>query len=144
MDLNGHNTAPKTTPEESERATILQVDASMIVGVLFFLTLTSFIIIPGGKLFEAFGKALVGIVTLSIVIPFIASALIIMGFKNLKVAKWATAVGFVYLALNLSTIVILNFYGIMPAKSAEERCAKNPGYYNVTHPWQCSKFSPGS
>lgn len=56
-----------------DNSTLLQVDAMVIVGVLFFLTLATFIPLP-----ESYANALVGLSTLSLVIPFAVSAILII------------------------------------------------------------------
>jgi hypothetical protein len=142
MSLNGHNAAPESTPEQSERATILQIDATMSVGVLFFLTLTSFI--TAGS--ELLGRALIGTITLIAIIPFVVSAIIILRTKRLRLANTFTSAGFLYLVLDLILIVLLNVIPTAtPIIPVEEQCAKNPGMFNLTHNvWQCSKFSRGS
>ena len=89
MNLNGHNTAPGTSKED-ERGTILQVDATMIVGVLFFLTLASFVILP-----QTIGRFALAVYTFSINIPFILSAIItILKPNHFRKAKMLTVVGF--------------------------------------------------
>jgi hypothetical protein len=149
MNLNGHNAAPGTS-EECDRRAILQVNATMITGVLFFLTLASIVILP-----QTIGRFFLGTYTFSINIPFIVSAvIIILKPTHFRKAKMLTVVGFLFLLVNL--IGGLTYFSLtLPSPGAiiksvftsiEKECAKNPGGYgvDVNHPWKCSMFSPGS
>jgi hypothetical protein len=140
MGLNGHNT-PETR-EERERTTILQVDATMSAGVLFFLTLTSFI----ARGTEPSGRVFTVALTLIAIVPFVVSAILIIRGRTLRMAKNFTGGGFIYLVAVLIMIVLLNVIpAATPVIPVEEQCAKNPGMFNLTNNvWQCSKFSPGS
>lgn len=141
--------------------TLLQVDATSIVGVLFFLTLTSYLsVVP-----EEFARPLTGSLTVTIVIPFAVSAMAItypkgfygtktwnqgifgkewkqhdptlISFKRLKIANVATFLGFVYLVFALISIVAYSA-GSFPnialfsnVTSTMEDCARDPELYGV-------------
>ena len=62
-----------------DEKTLLQVNGSMVVGVLFLLTLTAFISLP-----EIYGRVLIGVFTLVIIFPFVASWAILLLAKNEK------------------------------------------------------------
>ena len=125
--------------------TLVQVDSTVIVGVLFFLTLTSFIGTTGAQ-----GKYYIGIITAAIAGPFAGSGILLLfkPDKYLRIAQTLTAGGFLYLLVGLAFVIMLGV-NILPTSggffvSQEEQCAKDPEPFNVTHRWQCSEFSPGS
>ena len=135
----------------------------MVVGVLFLLTLTAFISLP-----EIYGRVLIGVFTLVIIFPFVASAAILLLAKNEKkkekvrrrmwwlekvlgahilfgMARIMTLFGFFFFVLYLGGIVLYPLIGTPIIEDVEQQCAKSPKTFNVTaDPWKCSKFSPGS
>lgn len=139
--------------------TIVQVDATVIVGVLFFLTLVSFI--PSATIEE--NTAVFGVVTPAIAVPFAVSAILIVYPRNVKkdffrvkfrweeltdisptslfYAKVLTVAGFVYLAVILIALMVVS--NLIPP-SEQLNCGNNPVLYNVSHLWECSKFTGGS
>jgi hypothetical protein len=126
--------------------TLVQVDSTVIVGVLFFLTLYSYL----GFLPEYVGRSIIGILTLTAIIPFVTSAFfVIREDKASTIAKSFTKYGFVYLAVNLIATITLPFFAdlipvinILPSQA--EKCVKEPSRFNVTHIWQCSMFDGGT
>jgi low temperature requirement protein LtrA len=154
-----------------DNRTILQANATVIVGVLFFLTLTSFVEFGS----EEVGRVIVRILTTIIVVPFGVSAvmLVIIDIRPLsetfskiletkrdiaiseweykwkmRMLKWArksSVVGFAYLI----TVVLFFLYFAIAAtyeESVAEECGRDPARFGVnqTHLWQCSMFSEGS
>jgi hypothetical protein len=122
--------------------TLLQVDSTVIVGVLFFLTLNSYL----GFLPQNVGRSIIGFLTLSAIIPFVTSVFLIISNERSNWAIRFTKYGFVYLAVNLMATLALPFFaGIIPTlpvlPSAAEECVQEPGKLNLTHRWQCSMFS---
>jgi hypothetical protein len=131
--------------------TLVQVDATVIVGILFFLTLNSYL----GFLPEYVGRSIIGILTLTAIIPFVTSAFFITRKTNssnsdsMDIARKFTMYGFVYLALNLSATITLPFFAdLIPVidifPSQAERCVKAPSDFNVSYIWQCSLFDGGT
>jgi hypothetical protein len=133
--------------------TLLQVDATAILGVLFFLSLTSY-----------FPSALAALVTVSVLIPFAVSAAIILypltaliavaigtrtnpfdvedrTSKAIGYAKTITMIGFFYLIFPIGYAISESLENPITVE-----CAKNPESYgvNITHPWKCSLFTKGS
>lgn len=93
------------------------------------------------------------ILTFAIVVPFSVSSIIIilgpersMRFplrRRLGYPQFISIIGFVFLVILLGALVYLQFYRPPVSTSAEE-CAINPESYGITHPSDCSKFTPGS
>jgi hypothetical protein len=139
--------------EGIDEKTLLQVNGSMVVGTLFILTLSAFIL---GT--EATSRGLIGIITLVIIVPFILSALAILRSKPKKgekvgnISTWIltiasarrlTLLGFVVFGAYLGLIVAIP--NLLSIGNVEQQCAKSPETFNVTaEPWKCSEFSPGS
>jgi hypothetical protein len=126
--------------------TLLQVNATAIVGVLFFLTLSSFLT----TLTEDWARIMIGIVTLTIIIPFVLSSILILG--NINVSNWAksaTGFGFAYLAIYLAGTILYPFFpntdpgNYFSTISIQDDCENNPKLYNVTDS-ECAKFGEGS
>lgn len=135
---------PWFVPPKIDEKTLLQIDSSMIVGVLFFLTLTSFV---GAH--QAYGKVTLGLITLTIIAPFVLSALTIFRSNDPKKAQRLTATGLVYLPAILTVIILSPVVpdlsdGDYSIEDVDQQCARNPEAFNVTHSWKCSEFSPGS
>jgi hypothetical protein len=128
-----------------DEKTLLQVNASMVIGVLFVLTLSSFITGTGYA-----AEPFLGIITAYTAVPFAASSfLLLWPVKNTYIAGLLTCFGF--LAFGIVVVVV----GISPGYTSEadqpvrsdieRRCAMNPERYNLTDdPWKCSEFTDGS
>jgi hypothetical protein len=152
LDPN-NTTGHKVDPSEGiDKKTLLQVDASMVVGVLFILTLSGFI---SGS--EITGRFLTGYFTILIIAPFVISAFMILyttsrgelGELIVAVARGITAAGFLIFGGYLGLITALQTLPTIPpmpfAEDVEQLCAKSPETFNVTaDPWKCSKFSGAS
>ena len=133
--------------------TLLQVNTSVTLGVLFFLTLFSFSDITS----EEEGRAYFVFFTLLIVVPFGVSSMIIVhsnisrlhsyskSWRRLRVAGYFTFFGFLYLMLVL-ILVFADTLDDLYSKSTEEECAEHPERFgiNETNLWQCSMFEEGS
>jgi hypothetical protein len=149
--------------------TLLQVNTSVTLGVLFFLTLFSFSDITS----EEEGRAYFVFFTLLIVVPFGVSSMIIVhsnisrqhsltppnkdsyhqkvedsyskSWRRLRVAGYFTFFGFLYLMLVL-TLVFADTLDDIYNKSTKEECAEHPEQFGVneTNLWQCSMFEEGS
>jgi hypothetical protein len=146
--------------------TLLQVDATTIVGVLLFLTLAPF----------GYNTLTLVVSTAAIVIPFaVSSALIVYTDTNMReygklipmlnkkifrpvstkmqarirlLARGTTFGGFVYLVVVLLFFAIDASPGPSPFPSAAEQCAYNPEKFGVNATnatlWKCSMFRSGS
>jgi hypothetical protein len=130
----------------------------MAVGVLFVLTLSSFI----SEVPERESRILLGIVTFFIIFPFIGSSTAILFHRtdylderSRKVrfndAKKLTGFGFIFFGLYIAAIIVvpglLGVIGGEPflAPTQQEQCVMSPEKFNVSaDPWKCSMFSPGS
>ncbi len=142
-------TIPNKQPEGSRNgisnSDLLQANATVIAGVLIFLTVSSLSLglISGPNL----GAILI---TLA---PLCASSGIIIGGKNPSVpflrfplTRFLSILGFWSLALLIGALAYnesnppISFTISTPA----EKCATNPQGYNITHVADCSKFFPGS
>ncbi|HEY7081703.1 MAG TPA: hypothetical protein VH500_18575, partial [Nitrososphaeraceae archaeon] len=122
--------------------TLLQVDSTVVIGVLFFLTLNSYLAFLPTNV----GRFIIGCLTISAIIPFVISAFLIIRNERSKQAILFTMWGFVYLALILIVTLVLPLVAdqipTLPVlESTAEKCVKNPNDFNVTHKWQCSLFS---
>ena len=146
-------------------ATLLQVDSTVIVGVLFFLTLTSFFDTEEGE-----GRLIAVTLTISAVGPFSLSAMLVLwanrpmhteiwshfikkkskekDYKRManfsRLAVVATELGFGYLLFVLGTIYFTAAaYDDRDIQNATYYCGKDPERYgiNKTDVWQCSMFS---
>jgi hypothetical protein len=151
--MNNHHEAPSKTKETKgkegndesviDSKTLLQVNATAIVGVLFFLTLSSFLT----NLREEWAKLLIGTMTLFILVPFAFSACLILGKTGFSIATSSTSFGFAFLAVYLFAAI---FYPYLPIPGSEsisrvsiqDECEMNPNLFNVTHS-NCSKFGAG-
>lgn len=146
--------------------TILQVDATIITGVLFFLTLTSIApVLP-----ELYNRFIITIITAFIIIPFAISATMILSEaavqtslffrisplllriikEQSKYANHLTFMGFLYLIVVIGVIVFVNIpplndplSNLIPPSVAEV-CEENIGLFNVNDSTDCRKFIPGS
>jgi ABC-type uncharacterized transport system permease subunit len=137
-------------------ATILQVDATVIVGTLFFLTLSSFL--GGTEAHAERARLNLSLITGAAILPLSASGAIIllseyrlkkrlgrqltgpsrpltekdyrkMGTEN-RFAVFLTFVGFVYLIGAMSTVIYFAFVETtVPTWS--EKCGENPEQYGV-------------
>jgi hypothetical protein len=67
-------------------------------------------------------------------------ALIIMDSRN---ARTFSKIGFVLVALVVPLIGLYSYYSLRYF-NVSEKCALDPTQYNVTHPYDCTKFTPGS
>jgi hypothetical protein len=113
--------------------TLLQVDATATVGILFFLSL-SIVFVEGGPITN---------ITL-LLLPFSLSAVLILrGFwfirpnERIPYARTLTTSGF-FLLLVIMFVQALTDQYIPPTA---QKCAENPEKYgiNQTALWQCSK-----
>jgi hypothetical protein len=138
--------------------TLLQVNATAIVGILFFLSLTSYF--P----FESYAA----VMTTFLLLPFVASAVIILdpfpsalaiwiGTRRnpleldsqelrstaMRYARQITMLGFMYLIFQ-----VIYTISVTPpfARTITQECAVNPARFGVneTQPWKCSMFIEGS
>lgn len=121
--------------------TLLQVDATGIVGVLLFLTLSNL---------ESSVAPL--LLTAIIVFPFgiSASALLFLTIvtslsdkiqqRLVYIGKFGALAGFLYLMV----VLVILLLGWPDVNTQEEICAKDPMKYNLTWSWECSFFSQGS
>ena len=168
--INKHVKDILTNPSEIlDNSAILQADATVIVGVLFFLTLTSFIELGS----EEVWKVNITSATTIIVVPFSVSAMMILissvyhlpetfsqilkrngdinidertyGIK-VRMSRWARILplfGFGYL---IGVVLLFLIYAIVATydESIAEECGSNPTRFGVnqTHLWQCSMFTP--
>jgi hypothetical protein len=157
----GSKVSGGNTSEVIDEKTLLQVNASMVIGALFILTLTAFISGP-----ESHSRFFIGYMTILIIGPFAISALITLNleedeYKTLQFAfaKGITISGFVVLAIYLILIVAYPhiqavFFQLSKSLNIEYQpwfgeieydCAKSPETFNVTAaPWKCSEFTEGS
>jgi hypothetical protein len=128
---------------------ILQANATVIAGVLIFLTLSSFAI----GLPQEISRLYVIVFTAAIIFPFAVSSWeIIRKGTATKKAKVYSRSGFVYLLVIIVVMISFGVIGtIRPSvllpnilSSVAELCAKDPTKYNITHLSACSKFTTGS
>jgi hypothetical protein len=135
-----------TQPNSNERNPIsngelLQANATVIAGVLIFLTISS--LTPTSHII-----GLQAGVAASVIIPFSISSVAIIGRKT-KFGRWFSNIGFTFLGISL---IFLAYFSIHPQyinpfqfiHTTAEDCAINPKKYNVTHVSDCSGFVPGS
>jgi len=142
-------TSKPTSPDEPRagisRSVLLQVNATVIAGVLIFLTVSSL-----GEV----TTYLTALLAATIVIPFSVSSIIIIKENKLSLPNYKflsnykrtlSAFGFVYLAI---VIVFLAYNQVSPIifniNTPAEKCAIDPKSYNITHAADCSKFTPRS
>ena len=123
---------------------LLEVNATVIAGVLIFLTITSTITPSSGPLTPSYSAIL-------IIFPFALSSIVLLRVKGedrpdsiraWRFAKIYSTAGFVTLMVVISMIGIFSFTSQFDSTAVE--CAKDPRKYNITHPYDCVKFSPGS
>src|ERR671914_70853 len=126
--------------------TLLQVNTSVTLGVLFFLTLFSFSDITS----EEEGRAYFVFFTLLIVVPFGVSSMIIVHsnisrlhsyskpWRRLRVAGYFTFFGFLYLMLVL-ILVFADTLDDLYSKSTEEECAEHPERFGLNET-ECLRF----
>jgi hypothetical protein len=109
-----------------DEKTLLQVNASMVVGVLFILTLTAFVSGASGSyiISEVTGRNLLGLATFLLVFPFTISTAAILfkepsrftRMQSFEFAKRNTALGFILFAGYIFLIVLLPvFTGARPS-----------------------------
>jgi hypothetical protein len=137
-----HPSDTKTSQPRDEKSkidgrTLLQVNATVIIGVLFFLRLASV---------GNFGY----FITVSVVAMFTISAIwiFIPIEEALDKAKVLSALGFIILLFDLFIFGFAQspdasgiFKGFM---TEAEKCARDLALYNVTYAWNCSGYSEGS
>jgi hypothetical protein len=153
-----------------DAATILQVDATVIVGVLFFLTLTTFL---GSE--ERQARSLAVSLTIIAVLPFSASAMLLLWtFSTLrlevtsfflgkkgprllekkdykKIVRYSrnavdiTLTGFGYLLVVLIVVWLQTDFG-HNIQTAEQDCGVDPERFGINESdiWQCSMFTKNS
>jgi hypothetical protein len=134
---------------------LLQTNATVIAGVLIFVTVTSVFGSITTGLPLASSRALVIYFTTLIIVPFAISAILILrGKKVTRGAVSACQAGFGALVTVVSIILVFSFVTIyypdywlktsqLP-QTIVEQCALNPKSFNVTHVFDCSKFEEGS
>jgi hypothetical protein len=133
-----------------DAGTILQVDATALLGILFFLTLSG-----SGQWLGRFEGAFL---TLFAAYPFATSAAMIMISNYVRLegphinpiqrSMLAPQMSGLITAFGLVLLVVILAYiysGVDRADSALE-CAESPKKFgiNITHPWACSMFAKGS
>jgi hypothetical protein len=114
-------------------ADLLGANAAVLTGTLIFLTINSVEGISGIPYAYLVGP---------IIIIFGMSEIMLVRDRG-RTARRLSISGFIVLLFVFSLISIGSIYG-GPLYSTSEKCAKNPNLYNVTHPYDCAKFTPGS
>ena len=124
--------------EGIDEKTLLQVNGSMVVGTLFILTLSAFIL---GT--EATSRGLIGIITLVIIVPFILSALAILRSKPnlLSIGNVEQQCAKSPETFNV-TAEPWKCSEFSPGSLADQ-CARDPGSFKLTKP-DCADFIPPS
>jgi hypothetical protein len=84
------------------------------------------------------GRTIIGMLTLSAIIPFVTSAFLVIRNERSARAREFTKYGFVYLAVNLMGTLALPFFAdqitTLPIlQSAAEKCVNAPNEFKVTY-----------
>jgi hypothetical protein len=129
---------------------LLQANATVIAGVLIFLTIASFAV----GLPEITSRLYVILFTSLIIFPFaISSYEIIRKGTITRRAKRLSELGFMYLLAVIGFMGVVSYIGSenpsyffskSTLTSIAEQCALDPKKYNITHLSACSKFTTGS
>jgi hypothetical protein len=122
---------------------LLGINSTVIAGTLIFLTLVSSL---------GLGIVTPSYLAATIIFPFAYSAMVLLTIKpgdksdeithKIMRAKRYTRLGFLTLMVIISIIAI--YAAVSSFMSVSEKCAKDPKRYNVTHPYDCAKFTSGS
>lgn len=147
FDVTSEPTSPDKQSGGFSDSDLLQANATVIAGVLIFLTVGSLGgILTGFKLLFAISI---------ILIPFCFSSAVIVFFKGFMlpvqvqrrfrektfkyISRYSSLLGFGYI---IGVIFLISITSASSRTTAED-CAINPESYNITHVADCSKFTPG-
>ena len=127
---------------------LLQTNATVIAGVLIFLTISSSV---APQYPETLNRTALIYSAALIIVPIAYSSTIILRAKYspeqtidaLKDAKKFAFYGFLLLYITLPSLAILSIFGLFQEDIAVQ-CAKDPKKFNITDQSKCSDFSQGS
>ena len=143
---NGLGIISKLKDGSLDASTLIQVNATIMIGVVFFVSISSALSL---ETVEG-GSFVLVLVSVTIILPFAVSAILIIIQKRASRIAWGfTAFGFALLFLALLYISLIEFdtgFTRLEPTITGFQCAANPSEYgiNESYLWKCSMFTPGS